>query len=104
MKTITIKEDVRIPGSDIILEKGDKIEIKEANIEPKMTIEIRKYIKSRNIDGIVDIMHMLQKAVSDIAKERSFTHDSSVWKSIVGELDGPIVDVEKIVRSYSRDF
>lgn len=29
MKTVTIKEDFRLPGTDVILEKGDKISIKE---------------------------------------------------------------------------
>lgn len=29
MKTIKIKEDFRLPGTDVILEKGDKIQVKE---------------------------------------------------------------------------
>lgn len=31
MKTITIKEEMRIPGTDIILEEGDRIKVLEAS-------------------------------------------------------------------------
>ena len=32
-EVIEIQEDVRVPGTDIILEKGDKIQVFEAEVE-----------------------------------------------------------------------
>lgn len=36
MKEIEIKEEVRIPGTNVILEKGDKIQIKERIVDNTM--------------------------------------------------------------------
>lgn len=38
MKTIEIKEDFRLPGTDIILEIGDKIQIKESKLQEAYSI------------------------------------------------------------------
>lgn len=50
---ITIEEDVRLPGTDIILEKGDKIRIQEDDLEDakermtNWTVELIKTGKGR---------------------------------------------------------
>lgn len=49
MKTIIIKENFQIPGTKIVLEKGDKIQIKENSLtglkDPKMVDDIVEFIK-----------------------------------------------------------
>ena len=48
---ITIKKDVRIPGTNVILESGDKIKIVEASDEPSVKEIIDKAEKYANTTG-----------------------------------------------------
>ena len=52
MKTLTIKEEMRIPGTDIILEAGDKIGVlKEALFLENSLEKVFDYIMEANPDG-----------------------------------------------------
>lgn len=65
MKTIEIKEDFRLPGTDVILEAGDKIQIQEANnyrgmvkdayrLGQRIGQELDRYLTDR--DGVYDFV------------------------------------------------
>lgn len=52
-KEIIIKEDVRIPGTNIILEKGDKIIVEEGKLQERKTdtVTFYAYAASAIING-----------------------------------------------------
>ena len=49
-ETITIQEDVRIPGTDIVLEKGDRIQIEESMFSSTIMDDIKEYMVNSIID------------------------------------------------------
>jgi hypothetical protein len=56
VRTLTIKEDVRVPGTDIILEEGEEIEILEATYKtaPEILNLVLITLKRYNIEGTIE--------------------------------------------------
>jgi len=48
---ITIKEEMRIPGTDVVLEAGDKVEVLKERVNPTRLIDSFIVFLEKNIPG-----------------------------------------------------